>query len=111
MSCIPIPTEVSWFELSFLESAATHTTFQTTTTGNLLRTPDGRLAYLDFGMMADIDEKDRYGLFGLVIGLQNKDLPLVTENLLKVSMSSPSRMHVRPHQQTPNSDARDSSDF
>ena len=54
--------------------------------GNLLRTPDGRLAYLDFGMMADIDEKDRYGLFGLVIGLQNKDLPLVTENLLKVSV-------------------------
>ena len=34
-------------------------------------------------MMADIDEEDRYGLFGLVIGLQNKDLPLVTENLLK----------------------------
>jgi predicted unusual protein kinase regulating ubiquinone biosynthesis (AarF/ABC1/UbiB family) len=42
------------------------------------------LAFIDFGMMADIDEEDRYGLFGLVIGLQNKDLPLVTENLLKV---------------------------
>jgi hypothetical protein len=36
-------------------------------------------------MMADIDEEDRYGLFGLCIGLQSKDLPLVTENLLKVS--------------------------
>lgn len=34
--------------------------------------------------MADIDEEERYGLFGLVIGLQNKDLPLVTENLLKL---------------------------
>ena len=52
--------------------------------GNLLKTPDGKLAFIDFGMMADIDEEDRYGLFGLVIGLQNKDLPLVTENLLKV---------------------------
>jgi predicted unusual protein kinase regulating ubiquinone biosynthesis (AarF/ABC1/UbiB family) len=52
--------------------------------GNLLRTPDGKLAFLDFGMMADIDEEDRYGLFGLCIGLQNKDLPLITENLLKV---------------------------
>jgi len=52
--------------------------------GNLLRTPDGQLAFLDFGMMADIDEEDRYGLFGLCIGLQNKDLPLVTENLLKL---------------------------
>jgi ABC1 atypical kinase-like domain len=52
--------------------------------GNLLRTPDGKLAFIDFGMMADIDEGERYGLFGLVIGLQNKDLPLVTENLLKL---------------------------
>ena len=54
--------------------------------GNLLRTPDGKLAFLDFGMMADIDEEDRYGLFGLFIGLQNKNLPLVTENLLKVRL-------------------------
>ena len=36
-------------------------------------------------MMADIDEEDRYGLFGLCIGLQSKDLALVSENLLKVS--------------------------
>ncbi len=53
--------------------------------GNLLKTKNGQLAFLDFGMMADIDEEDRYGLFGLCIGLQSKDLPLVTENLLKVS--------------------------
>jgi len=52
--------------------------------GNLLKTPDGKLAFLDFGMMADVDEDDRYGLIGLVIGLQNKDLPLVTEELLEL---------------------------
>ncbi|KAL3919342.1 MAG: hypothetical protein SGILL_003799 [Bacillariaceae sp.] len=52
--------------------------------GNLLKTPDGKLAFIDFGMMADIDEEDRYGLFGLCIGLQSKDLPLITENLLKL---------------------------
>ena len=51
---------------------------------SVLKTPDNKLAFIDFGMMADIDEDERYGLFGLVIGLQNKDLPLVTENLLKV---------------------------
>jgi predicted unusual protein kinase regulating ubiquinone biosynthesis (AarF/ABC1/UbiB family) len=55
--------------------------------GNLLKTTEGKLAFIDFGMMADIDEDDRYGLFGLVIGLQNKDLPLITENLLKVRYS------------------------
>ena len=52
--------------------------------GNMLMTPQGKLALIDFGSMADITEEERYGLFGLVIGLQNKDLPLVTENLLKV---------------------------
>lgn len=56
--------------------------------GNLLRTPDGKLAFIDFGMMADIDADDRYGLFGLAIGLQKKDLSLITENLIKVSIES-----------------------
>lgn len=52
--------------------------------GNLLKTPRSELAFIDFGMMADVPEEDRYGLVGLVIGLQNKDLPLVTEYLLKL---------------------------
>lgn len=52
----------------------------------MLKTPEGKLALIDFGSVADIDEEERYGLFGLVIGLQNKDLPLVTENLLKVRL-------------------------
>ena len=29
--------------------------------GNLLKTPDRKLAFIDYGMMADIDEDDRYG--------------------------------------------------
>lgn len=52
--------------------------------GNLLKTPDNKLGLIDFGSVVDIDEDFRYSLFGLVIGLQNKDLPLVTENLLKL---------------------------
>ena len=35
-------------------------------------------------MMADVSEEERYGLIGLSIGIQNKDLPLITENLLKL---------------------------
>lgn len=50
----------------------------------MLKTPDGKLALIDFGMVVDIDEDFRYSLFGLVIGLQNKDLALVTECLLKL---------------------------
>jgi len=52
--------------------------------GNLLRTPKGDLAVIDFGMMSDIPESDRYGLIGLVLGLKNKDLALATENLLEL---------------------------
>ena len=37
------------------------------------------------GMMADVTEEERWGLVGLAIGLQNKDLSLITENLLNVS--------------------------
>jgi len=50
--------------------------------GNLLRTPDGSLAYLDFGMMANVTEEKRYGLIGTLLGLQNKDIGLVAENLV-----------------------------
>ena len=56
--------------------------------GNLLRTPDRKLAFLDFGMMTYVSEEERYGLIGLAIGLQKKDLSLITENLLEVSFIS-----------------------
>ena len=52
--------------------------------GNLLKAKNMQLAFVDFGMMADVSEEERYGLIGLAVGLQNKNLPLVTENLLKV---------------------------
>lgn len=52
--------------------------------GNLLRTKRGELAVIDFGMMSDIPESDRYGLIGLVLGLKTRDLDLATENLLRL---------------------------
>ena len=62
--------------------------FSVLSRGNLLRTKEGKLAFIDFGMMADVRQEECYGLVGLVIGLQNKDLPLVTENLLKLGFLS-----------------------
>ena len=49
--------------------------------GNLLKTPDNKLAYLDFGMMAEVPSSQRYALIGTVLGLVNKDIPMVIENL------------------------------
>ncbi|KAG5188491.1 ABC1 family protein [Tribonema minus] len=52
--------------------------------GNLLRMPDGRLAYLDFGMMCSVPADQRYALVGATLGLQNKDIGMVANNLVKL---------------------------
>lgn len=52
--------------------------------GNLLRTPDGKLAYLDFGMMANVTAESRLGLVSLALGLQNRDLGLIAENIVRL---------------------------
>lgn len=49
--------------------------------GNLLKMKSGELAYLDFGMMAEVPASRRYALIGTVLGLVNKDLNLVIDNL------------------------------
>ncbi len=41
--------------------------------GNLLATPEGKLAYLDFGMMSEVKPHQRYGLLQAVVHLVNRD--------------------------------------
>ncbi|MDX2271528.1 MAG: AarF/ABC1/UbiB kinase family protein [Cyanobacteriota bacterium] len=41
--------------------------------GNLLAMPDGRLAYIDFGMMSAIQPHQRYGLIKAIVHLVNRD--------------------------------------
>jgi len=50
--------------------------------GNLLKTPEGNLAYLDFGMMANVSDTNRFGLIATSLGLQYKDIDLITRNLV-----------------------------
>ena len=57
--------------------------------GNLLQSPTGALVYLDFGMMASVQEKERYALIGAVIGLVNQDIPLVIQNLKALDFFPP----------------------
>jgi len=49
--------------------------------GNLLRTPEGKLAYLDFGMMAEVPSSKRYAMVGAVLGLVNKDISLTINSM------------------------------
>ncbi|KAG0613018.1 hypothetical protein M758_6G070100 [Ceratodon purpureus] len=41
--------------------------------GNLLATPDGRLAFLDFGMMSETPASARFAIIGHVVHLVNRD--------------------------------------
>jgi len=52
--------------------------------GNLLLTPEGKLCYLDFGMMVNVTAETRFAMIGAVVGLQNKDIEMVSENLVKL---------------------------
>jgi predicted unusual protein kinase regulating ubiquinone biosynthesis (AarF/ABC1/UbiB family) len=53
--------------------------------GNLLATPDGKLAYLDFGMMSEIKPPQRYGLIEAIVHVVNRDF----EGLAKESLLMP----------------------
>ncbi|KAG1672433.1 hypothetical protein FOA52_013219 [Chlamydomonas sp. UWO 241] len=50
--------------------------------GNLLKMPDGRLAYLDFGMMGSIDLKVRQALVRATLHLVNKEFSYLAEDIV-----------------------------
>ena len=57
--------------------------------GNLLATPDGKLAYLDFGMMSQVKVKQRYGLLEAVVHLVNRDFDSLAEDYVKLEFLTP----------------------
>ena len=57
--------------------------------GNLLATPDGKLAYLDFGMMSNIQPYQRYGLIEAVVHLVNRDFEALARDYVKLDFLTP----------------------
>ncbi len=57
--------------------------------GNLLAMADGRLAYLDFGMMSRIKPYQRYGLIEAVVHLVNRDFESLSEDYVKLDFLTP----------------------
>lgn len=57
--------------------------------GNLLAMPDGRLAYLDFGMMSRIKPYQRYGLIEAVVHLVNRDFEGLAHDYVKLEFLNP----------------------
>ncbi|WP_099240761.1 ABC1 kinase family protein [Synechococcus sp. BDU 130192] len=57
--------------------------------GNLLALDDGRLAYLDFGMMSMIEPYQRYGLIEAVVHLVNRDFEALAHDYVKLDFLKP----------------------
>lgn len=54
--------------------------------GNLLRTRDGKLAYLDFGMVGEVDEKIRRGLIRATLHLVNREYQSLADDFITLGM-------------------------
>ncbi|MDX2096969.1 MAG: AarF/ABC1/UbiB kinase family protein [Leptolyngbyaceae cyanobacterium bins.59] len=57
--------------------------------GNLLATPDGKLAYLDFGMMSEVKPYQRYGLIEAVVHMVNRDFEGMAKDYVKLEFLTP----------------------
>ncbi len=57
--------------------------------GNLLATTDGKLAYLDFGMMSQVKDYQRYGLIEAVVHLVNRDFEGLAKDYVNLEFLTP----------------------
>jgi predicted unusual protein kinase regulating ubiquinone biosynthesis (AarF/ABC1/UbiB family) len=57
--------------------------------GNLLAMPNGKLAYLDFGMMSEMKPYQRYGLIEAIVHLVNRDFEGLAHDYVKLDFLSP----------------------
>jgi predicted unusual protein kinase regulating ubiquinone biosynthesis (AarF/ABC1/UbiB family) len=57
--------------------------------GNLLVMGDGKLAYLDFGMMSSVSPEQRYGLIEAIVHLVNRDFTALSQDYVRLGFLSP----------------------
>ncbi len=57
--------------------------------GNLLAMFNGKLAYLDFGMMSQVKDYQRYGLLEAIVHLVNRDFEGLTRDYVKLEFLTP----------------------
>jgi len=63
--------------------------------GNLLALADGRLAYLDFGMMSEVARESRNGLIRAVVHLVNRDFDKLSKDFVTLGFLS-EEVDLRP---------------
>jgi len=52
--------------------------------GNLLVMNDGKLAYLDFGMMSEVSSEQRFGLIEAIVHLVNRDFDALSKDYVRL---------------------------
>ena len=57
--------------------------------GNLFATPDGRMAYIDFGMMDQLEEETKETIASSIVQLLNKDYKALAEDFIKLGFLAP----------------------
>ncbi|MDJ1175425.1 ABC1 kinase family protein [Roseofilum capinflatum] len=57
--------------------------------GNLLASGDGKLVYLDFGMMSEVKPYQRYGLIEAIVHLVNRDFSSLAQDYVKLEFLTP----------------------
>ncbi|KAM5574123.1 protein ACTIVITY OF BC1 COMPLEX KINASE 3, chloroplastic [Rosa sericea] len=57
--------------------------------GNLLATPEGKLAFLDFGMMSETPEEARYAIISHVVHMVNRDYEAMANDYYALDFLSP----------------------
>lgn len=63
--------------------------------GNLFATPDGRMAYIDFGMMDQLDETTKGNLVDALVHLVNKDYQNLAQDFVNLGFLTPDT-DIRP---------------
>ncbi|MDA0673110.1 MAG: AarF/ABC1/UbiB kinase family protein [Cyanobacteria bacterium] len=63
--------------------------------GNLFAMPDGRMAYIDFGMMDQLDQDTKETLVDSVVHLINQDYGLLAQDFIKLGFLTPDT-DIRP---------------
>ncbi|CAN4093788.1 unnamed protein product [Withania somnifera] len=57
--------------------------------GNLLATPEGKLAFLDFGMMSETPEEARFAIIGHVVHMVNRDYEAMARDYYALDFLAP----------------------